>query len=410
MKLHLTEKALADIEVGDRPNLRVFDSEVSGFGCQLTRSKVGSYFVYYRDVQGHKKQERIGRLGEMAAHQARKLARQKLLAIGAQAKATVRARSGHCVTCSTFFNKTYLPEVKTSGAQAQTHASLWRNHLEKEIGHLRLDEVGVEHVRALRETLLNKAVAGGQWQTQRNKTLSEGTVNRILILVRHLFNVAKRTGIAGLNDNPTAGLSLAQNSQEVKGQFLTRDELKRLLEVARTKADGMVDILMVSSLTGLRRGNVLGMRWEWVDLERGTVRLPSAEVKHRKFTVKHLSESVLRLLRERWDAAQADLAAAPGETWRKEWVFPNPKTGKPYCSRRCAWETIRKAAGLERVRMHDLRHTFASMMLESGRNIVDVKEALGHSQLSTTMKYLHLTDRRRRESENCMADYIGLAA
>ena len=408
VKLHLTEKALNGIELGERPNLKVYDSEVTGFGCQLTRKGAGSYFISYRNDQGRSKQERIGQLGKLAAHQARELAQQKLQEIGARAKAMRTARPGHCMTCSAFFNKTYLPEVKASGAQSQTHASIWRNHLEKEIGHLRLDEVTVECVRAIRVSLLNKVVAGGKWQTQSGKTLAQGTVTRILILVRHFFNMALREKVAGLHVNPTIGMNLNQDSQEVKGQFLTREELKRLMSVARDKDPVMLDVLMVSSLTGLRRGNVLGMRWDWIDLERGTVRLPSLEMKSRKFTVKHLGDPVVTLLRRRWEAAVAESKASPDQKWLKEWVFPNPKTGKPYHSRRCLWETIRKDAGLDKVRMHDLRHTFASMMIESGRSLLDVKESLGHTQISTTMKYLHLAEQRRKETEDCTAAYIGL--
>lgn len=88
------------------------------------------------------------------------------------------------------------------------------------------------------------------------------------------------------------------------------------------------------------------------------------------------------------------------------WVFANPKTGEPYHSRRCLWETVRDAAGFAGLRLHDLRHSFASALLEAGVNIVAVKEALGHTQLKTTMKYLHLTDKTRKQTEEVLAQRL----
>lgn len=125
---------------------------------------------------------------------------------------------------------------------------------------------------------------------------------------------------------------------------------------------------------------------------------PAAADKAKKGFVLHLSSGVLDLLLRRMDEATS------------EWVFPNPKTGLPYHSCRNAWVTACQRAGLPGLRMHDLRHTYASMMLDSGSDIVDVQQALGHTQLKTTAGYLHLTEGRKRQNANAAAVATGLFA
>jgi len=74
-----------------------------------------------------------------------------------------------------------------------------------------------------------------------------------------------------------------------------------------------------------------------------------------------------------------------------QWVFPNPDTSKPFVSGYCAWHTARTKAGLADVRMHDLRHSFASLLINSGRTLYEVQHILGHTQVKTTQRYAHLS-------------------
>lgn len=409
MKVHITENALKDISLGERPNLKVYDNEVSGFGVQLSKGGTSSYFISYRDQGGRQHQQKIGRVGELAAHQAREQARRLLDDVRTRAAQTVRASARHGKTCSQFFFERYLPAVQASGSKAETHASLWRNHLESEIGTLRLHQVTQAHIKALKERLLAKPVAGGRWKTKQGKTLSSKTVNRILILVRHMFNIALRDEIAGVHKNPTEGFNLSTNPNEVKGTLLSAEDLRRLLDAAAQKDPDMVDILALAALTGLRRSNVLKMPWEWVNLQRGVLYIPSEATKGKQPIAKPMSDPVRQLLQRRWEVARAAIQENPQERWRLDWVFPNPATGKPFHSRYSAWDTVRKNAGMPNIRLHDLRHTFATMMLDAGCDIVDVKEALGHTQLKTTMKYLHITEQRKLAAEQRTAAFMSLA-
>ena len=265
-------------------------------------------------------------------------------------------------------------------------------------GKVRLDEVSGQDIIAFNTLLREKLVAGGCWKKQASKLLSDGTVKRILILVRHIFNVAIKDTGNTLCKNPTHALQLT-TQRNVKGKFLTREQLSALLKAAEASVNkSLADIIRVMGGTGLRRENVLAMEWSWLNLSRGSLTVPAEADKAKKGFVLHLSAGVVNVLRQR-----QGLANGP-------WVFPNPKTGKPFGSCRATWVTARELAGLADLRMHDLRQTFASMMLDNGADIVDVQHALGHTQLKTTAVYLHLTEARKRNFANAAAQATGLFA
>jgi len=402
MKVHITEQALRNLSMGERLAAKVYDAEVAGFGAQVTRAGTGSYFVTLKSADGRRQHRKLGAVGQMPAHEARELARQLLRsAAGEPIRRGRPAQTVQGLTLSDFFYSGFLSTLKAQGKAAETHASLYRNHIAPILGELLMTKVTAQHVQAFAQQLRRKTVAGGRWQKQADKTLSEGTVRRVLILLRHIFNEARRQKVPGVLENPTAGLNLGGDAGVVKGQFLQPEQLRHLLAVARAHDADFADALTIAALTGLRRGNVYRMRWEQVDFERGVIRYQPQEVKQKKAFVKHFSAPVLEVLARRRQQQAAAGVQSP-------WVFANPKTGQPYHSRRSLWETVRKAAGLPQLRLHDLRHSFASALLEAGANIVAVKEALGHTQLKTTMKYLHLTDKARKQTEELMAQALCL--
>ena len=397
MKLHITERALNDVTVpADKKWLAIFDTEQTGFAVVKTLAGAMTFVISYRDNEGKQRQEKIGKVGDVSVQAARAVAKARLDVIGQTKRATGGTRRKSCPTVDEFFFQTFLPIVKANSRSYETHASLYRNHIQSEIGDKRLDEVSGDDIIALKANLEQKRVAGGRWHKQQDKTLSEGTVKRILILVRHFFNVAIRDKAVAITTNPTHEIQLV-TVRKVKGQFLSQAQLRRLLTAAAESDNkDFANILRVMGATGLRRENVLAMKWDWFNAEQGMLSIPAAADKAKKGFSIHLSSGVIELLQS-WQVSSNSC-----------WVFPNPKTGKPYGSCRGAWVTACKRAGLDGVRMHDLRHTYASMMLESGSDIVDVQQALGHTQLKTTAVYLHLTEGRKRANANAAAQATGL--
>ncbi|NLY28689.1 MAG: site-specific integrase [Alcaligenaceae bacterium] len=295
-------------------------------------------------------------------------------------------------------NGRVLPKVKLESRSYETHASIYRNHIQPQFGDRRLNEIDGDEIVDYAGQLRQKRVSGGRWEKSSTRTLSEGTVKRILILVRHIFNEAIRIKGTHVTVNPTHAIKLT-TVRKIVGKFLTQAQLKALLKAAEgSQNPDLPDIIRVMGATGLRRDNVLAMRWSWFDEARATLTVPVEDDKAKKGFVLHLSAGVLEVLRNRMHESAS------------EWVFSNPQTGKPYYSCRNAWVTAREKAGLPGLRMHDLRHTYASMMLDSGSDIVDVQQALGHTQLKTTAGYLHLTEGRKRHNANAAAQATGLFA
>jgi integrase len=397
MNLHITEKALKEFVMpAGRNKVVVFDQEQTGFAVNITHRGTMSYVMVYRDATGVQRQEKLARVGDVSANAARALAKARLAEVELSRGQSARTRRKSFPTMDAFFFDTFFPAVKNTSRSYRSHASMYQNHIQPVFGKKRLDEVSGHDVVEFNTALREKLVAGGRWKTQPDARLSDGSVKRILVLLRHIFNAAIRDKSNTLTENPSHALQLT-TVRRVKGRFLTRSQLEALLMAASASDnESLADILRVMGATGLRRENVLAMKWAWLDEARGTLTVPVEADKAKKGFVLHLSAGVLKLLLDRRQAASGP------------WVFPNPTTGKPYTSCRSAWVTARNKANLEGLRMHDLRHTYASMMLDSGADIVDVQQALGHTQLKTTAVYLHLTEGRKRANANAAAHATGL--
>ncbi|WP_322995550.1 tyrosine-type recombinase/integrase [Castellaniella sp.] len=395
MKLNLTENLVQRyiIPEGKRQEI-LFDFELSRFGVSVTARGVKSYVIVYRDIAGKQRQEKIANFGAITLSAARAVAKARLGALD-EMKSHKGHRRSFCPTMDAFFFKTFFPLIKTQSRSYNTHASIYRNHIQQVFGDMRLDDITGDDVLAFNSALTEKPLS---FKNADNRVLSDGTVKRIMILLRHILNEAIRHKGNTLVHNPTHVLKL-KTIRKIRGRFLTREQLRALLKAAGESLNvDLPDIIRVMGTTGLRRDNVLAMRWEWFDADRGTLTIPAEADKAKKGFVLHISVDVRQLLSKRQDESDSD------------WVFPNPKTDKPYHSCRAAWVTACQKAGLPNLRMHDMRHTFASMMLDSGADIVDVQQALAHTQLKTTAVYLHLTEARKRLHANATSQATGLFA
>ena len=148
-------------------------------------------------------------------------------------------------------------------------------------------------------------------------------------------------------------------------------------------------------LTGALKREVLDAPWEDFDLGRRAWRIPIS--KSGKARHVPLSDGALTLL-----------ATMPRKSDCK-WAFANPKTGKPYVSIFYVWNTTHKNAGLSDVRMHDLRHSFASLLINSGRTLYEVQLILGHTQVKTTQRYAHLSQDTLLAAANSATTALGAA-
>ena len=156
--------------------------------------------------------------------------------------------------------------------------------------------------------------------------------------------------------------------------------------------------MLFRSYTGARKREILDAKWEEIDFNRRLLMIPAARSKSKKVHYIPLSDAAIELLQ-----SLPRLEDVP-------WVFFNPKTKKPPVSIFGAWDTIRKNIGIPEVRLHDLRHSFASFLVNSGRSLYEVQKLLGHHDPKVTMRYAHLSPGAMLEAVNIVGNMVGRRA
>jgi len=205
-----------------------------------------------------------------------------------------------------------------------------------------------------------------------------GIAARSVAVLGSVFTWATREGICTVN--PVRGVELFQAPR--KERFLSGEEIRRLGEAlgAAEKAGTnpyAIAALRLLVLTGARKMEILGLQWPWVDFERGTLRLPDSKTGAKAIPLGAPALAVLRTLPR--------IQGSP-------YVFPATKGNGHLIGLPCVWQGIRTTASLENVRLHDLRHSFASVAVAGGDSLYLVGKVLGHSAARTTEKYAHVHD------------------
>jgi len=216
-----------------------------------------------------------------------------------------------------------------------------------------------------------------RFHASRHKTPS--TANRHLALLSKMFNLAERWGIRKERTNPCYGVEKYKENK--RQRFLKSDEVQRLHDVLnRVEAEGEnkfgLSVIRLLLLTGARKGEILDLEWDEIDFDKHLIFKKDSKTGAKTIFLSTDAERILNAL-PRLDA---------------KWVFPALHGGKHYQGLTKVWLRVRAAAGLEDVRIHDLRHTFASMAAASGASLPMIGKMLGHTQHQTTMRYAHLVD------------------
>ena len=220
--------------------------------------------------------------------------------------------------------------------------------------------------------------------------------NRAADILVAMFNLADAWGWRPSGSNPCRGVP--RFKIEKHERFLTREELYRLGEALRTApaerlasthAAAAIRLLV---LTGCRRNEILGLRWDDLNFDTGEMRLPDSKTGARMVPLSAAAADVLK-----------GLARTPGNPW----VFPGRKKGTRLVNVNDSWDRVRRRAGLDGVRLHDLRHTFASRALALGEGLPMIGDLLGHRMVSTTARYAHLARDSVRDSSAKIAADIG---
>jgi integrase len=211
--------------------------------------------------------------------------------------------------------------------------------------------------------------------------------NRVAALLSKMFSLAVRWEMRP--DNPCKGVE--RNPEERRYRYLTGDELRRLTAaLAAHPSPRVANAIRLLLLTGARRGEVLSATWDEFDFEAGTWTKPSSHVKTKREHRLPLAAPARQLLVEM--RAEAEREAIRRKSEPSPYVFPARSGGGPMTEITKAWAALRQAADLKGVRLHDLRHTYASVLASAGLSLPIIGALLGHTQAATTQRYSHLLD------------------
>ena len=365
----------------DKRKCDLFDSNCKGLMLEIRATGGKTYYLRYQDTRGRTRQLRLALEQDVTLLQARKLAEKKrnLIALG-QDPCEEKEQAKKVPTFASFIDDQYLPYVKSYKRSWGTDVSLLKNHLLPRFSARYLDEITRQDIVKMHSERKASGAAAG-------------SANRLLIMMRYIFNLAVRWEVPGIKANPTKGVPLMEENNK-KERYLSVDEAHRLYDAVCKSQNTMLQyIVPMLILTGARKREVLDAKWEDFDFTRRIWRIPMS--KSGKARRVPLSDGALNIL-----------STMPRDM-RCEWTFPNPDTKKPFVSIFCAWNTARQSVGLGDVRVHDLRHSHASFLVNAGRTLYEVQHILGHTQVKTTQRYAHLSNDTLLDATNSVNTALG---
>ena len=298
-------------------------------------------------------------------------------------------------------------KIKVRPSSHQTYRGYIDNHIKPNIGKIQLNKLTTLELQKLYKKLLSRGRVDRIEAKGQPKGLSPKTVRNIHQVISSAMDFAKAQKLIAVN--PTDGCALPKlEHREMK--TLPVEQLASFLREA--KESGVFEMYYIELATGLRRGELLGLKWEDLDLEQGTLRVQrqvsriNGEVVEAPLKTKNSYRTI---------SLGADAVGILNEQRKKccgsEYVFPSP-TGGPISPDSVIQmlHRVLKRAGLPKVRFHDLRHTFATVALQNGVDIKTVSGMLGHYSAGFTLDtYAHVTTAAQREAANTMSSVLSSA-
>ncbi len=378
-KIKLTQKFCNAVRhLGSKGHESYSDTELMGFYLEVRKSGGKTFSLRYQQ----NKKTRVHRIGDanaMMVSDARTEAKRikSDIDLGRNLigeKMILNATP----TLQSFFEDFFLPHIKQRNRSWETSVSVFNIHILPRFGQHLMSDVS----RMMVVKLHNDMVVKG---------LKPATANKVPIHLCTLYNLAIKWDTTGVTTNPANKFDLFPENNQVE-RYLNKEEANRLMiEVEKSDNKMLKYIVRFFILTGARRNEALHAKWDHFDFEAMVWTIPlskSGKPHHVPITAALLE--VLQSIPKRDDS---------------EYIFPS-KTGKPFINIYTAWNTARVRADLKDVRLHDLRHTFASTLVNAGVPLYNVQQLLGHHNISVTERYAHLSKDALVESANYAATLL----
>jgi len=378
----LTKRTIEAAEVRDKDYF-VFDDELSGFGLRILPSGRKILILQYR-VGTRTRRLTLGYYPSITAEQARDKAFKSLAAIrDGQDPMQEKQAFAACPEMREYFERfmEIHAKVHLKPCTRVRYDGIIKNHLIPALGRLKISEVTRAHIL----------------QVHFSMSKMPSSANQTLALLSKMFNMAEAWGLRAENSNPCRYIK--KYKEQKRERFLSADEMRRLgdalrmAEEARLCSPFAIAAFRLLILTGARLGEIQHCRWEYVHLDRGFIRLPDSKTGPRYI---HLGRTAIEVLRQ-----------MPRMAGNPYLICSEHKPNEPVNDLQCTWRLIKKWARIEDVRIHDLRHTFASNAVAMGMSLPMIGRLLGHTQTQTTARYAHLAMDPVLEAASKVTDQLG---
>jgi len=363
---------------------RLNDSLVPGLCLLVLPSGARTYYLRHR-VDGAQRELKLGTPAELTPDQARELARSALARVRAGGDPGAERRAARVAPTIEALAARHLQAHASRKRSGRNDEILWRRHLLPAFARVRVAALTREQVR--------------EWHACHPQP---ATANRALEVLAVAMRLAEDWGWRAGGSNPARGVKAHPERQ--RRRYASADELARLrAALQQWEAQGplsmrwrFAQLVRLLLLTGARLREVMNAEWSEIDWARGVLRVPASRGKTGAAEIQ-LAQRAMAILRE------LEAAAGGGR-----WVVPGESGEKPLVGYRKLWLALLEDAGIEGLRVHDLRHTFASMALSGGQTLGVVGQLLGHRSAQTTTRYAHLVDDAARAAVARVSDDLGV--
>lgn len=382
-KFSFTKRKIDALPAND-PDSSSTDAEYTDLetpGLKLTVSKSGrKAFLYRYTFKGVKRCMSLGVYGVIDVEEARKKARDVKRAVTEGIDpASEKQKESRVPTFSSFVTTDYLPWARQNKRSHDDDRSKFDTHILNRFGSRQLDAISARDIQAYLSFL------------REEKGLKPATANLHLFLLSAVFRLAMNYEL--VEKNPCANVKKFEVNNACH-RYLNGDELRRLHQAMEEKDENggfiepnrvAVNVIKLLLLTGVRREEAMHAKWTEIDFERGQWFLPHTKNGHSRHVA--LNDGAIELLQSIEQVSGND------------YVFVNPRTKERLNTPVKTFKRLLDRAGIENVRIHDLRHTFASIVANSGESMYILGSLLGHRSVQTTQRYAHLsTDALRQVS------------
>ncbi|KAE9624749.1 site-specific integrase [Parasedimentitalea maritima] len=370
--MKLTKRQIDGATAPGKKPVYLWEKSLAGFGVKVLPSGTKKFIVKYRAYGGGRTATQrwitIGAHGQIPLEQARKRAQQILAAVAngddPQSERLAFREAPRLSDVWARFEDSELSSKKA--ATARDYRANWVQVIEPKLGAIRVADLSRAHVDKL-----HRSMSGTPYRA-----------NRAIALLSKLMTLSEIWEWRNQGTNPCRYIK--KYKEEARERFFSMPELNKLGEAMRNLVDegaiwpDMANALTLLLLTGARRNEVLSLKWSWVSLDQGLIRLPDSKTGKKTL---YLSDHAVRLLQH-----QQKHSRDPDSSY----VFPGQREGKHLINIAKPWSKICERAGLQDARIHDLRHTAASIAVGQGVGLPIIGRLLGHSQTQTTARYAHV--------------------